>query len=105
MIPVDEIHTYCTDLLKGKVMIVSNEDQPISVGHITKFAHVGQMGQVVPVIETEDGREFMTFGIVLPYKKELLAFLRMIPYKERFDMLRDVFLLRSELYRVERGQA
>lgn len=101
MIPVEEVKTYSPHLLTGEVMVVSNEDEPVMRGRIVGFEEITQSRQRVPLVRAMDGREFICFGVILPYNEPLKHMLEALHYRDRFHLLRDIFWLRSDLQRIE----
>ncbi len=101
MIPVDEVKTYAPELLSGEVMVVSNEDEPIMRGRIIGFDEMSQAKQRFPRVRDDKGKEFVCFGVILPYNFELKTMLESMPYRDRFALLRDLFWLRDDLRRIE----
>jgi hypothetical protein len=103
MIPTEEIKTCFPGLLQGKVMVVSNEDQPINVGRIVGFTEISQAKQKWPIVQCDDGRELFG-GLILPYDEGFKKLLESKPHKERFDFLSNIFWLRGELQDIERSE-
>lgn len=102
LILVEDVKTHMPELLRGKVMVVSNEDQPINVGRIIGFTEICQAQQLWPVVQCEDGRELFG-GLILPYDEDFRVLLESKPHKERFDFLSNIFWLRGELQDIERS--
>lgn len=101
MIPIDEVKTYSPGLLMGEVMVVSNEDQPILRGHIIGFEEFTQTKQRIPKVLDTEGKEYICFGVILPYNDVLKAMLESLDYRARFELLRNIFWLREDLRRIE----
>ena len=91
-VAVEDVDT--TQVLHQKVMLVSNEDEPIMVGHITGF-HLMPSGQHIPNVKLETGEEVFTFSMILPYHEGFKQFLDTLPYKERYGLFRKMFELRN----------
>jgi len=102
MIPVEEIKAYAPKLLTGEVMVVSNEDEPIKRGHIIGFKELTKAKQRCPLVRYDDGNDYLCFGVILPYNEQLHTMLEALPYRDRFNLLRDIFWLRSDLQRIEK---
>lgn len=100
LLPVEDVKTHLPELLQGTVMVVSNEDQPISVGRIIGFTEVSQARQKWPIVQCDDGRELFG-GLILPYDEDFKKLLESKPHKERFRFLCDIFWLRGELQQIE----
>lgn len=101
MIPVSQVKTYVPELVQGKVMVVSNEDQDIMVGKIVGFMEVSLAKQRMPIVRCDDGHECFG-GVILPYDESFKTLLESKPYKERFQFLSNIFWLRNELQQIER---
>jgi hypothetical protein len=91
---VDDVDCDDPKVLKRRVMLVSNEDEPIYVGHITGF-HVLPSGQHIPNVRLETGEDKFVFSIILPYHEGLKQFLDKLHYKERHELLSRTFTLKN----------
>lgn len=60
-------------LIGRRVVCRSNEPEPYLVGELVGFAPVSAAGTPVPVVRTDDGRELLAMGIVLPHSDELAS--------------------------------
>jgi hypothetical protein len=91
----------CDDprILKQKVMLISNEDDPVMVGHITGF-HQMPSGQHIPNVRLENGEDVFTFSMILPYHEGFKQFLDKLDYKERYALFRRMFELKTETTRL-----
>jgi hypothetical protein len=100
MIPIGEVKSFFPELLRKKVMVVTNEDQPIETGRIIGFTEISQSNQKWPVVRRDDGQELFG-GLILPYDEDFKELLESKPHKERFQFLCNMFWLRGELSRIE----
>jgi len=78
------------DLEVGQRVIVrSNEDDPLRIGEITRFEDFG--GKAKPpltvVVDEKTGEEIITMGIVKPYSNELMQQLIPMTAKEQWNFL------------------
>lgn len=91
------------NLTGEKVMLMSNEDEPILVGTIESWECYTLAKQWLPHVKTENGTVILCLGAILPYHKKLKAFLESLPYQERFELYRDMVCLRSDLQYIEKN--
>ena len=89
-VTVEDVDT--TQVLHQKVMLVSNEDEPVQVGHISGF-HLMPSGQHIPNVKLETGEDVFTFSMILPYHEGFKQFLGTLRYKERYTLLQRMFEL------------
>jgi len=104
MIPVSKVKSYSPELLRGSIMVVSNEDKPILVGNIIGFEEVSQSKRLIPIVDV-DGERYMCMGILLPYDGRLKALLDDLSGAARFELLRKIFWLREDLNHIADGHA
>ncbi len=72
-----------------KVIVRSNEDDPLLIGHITSFTDFGNpKNDLCPIVEDEETKEeFICMGIVKPYSEGLLKELEPLTPKEQWNLL------------------
>jgi len=104
MIPVEDVKTYTPELLQGDIMVVSNEDGPLHRGRIVGFVELTQSKQLTPMVENKDGKRYICLGVILPYDEQLKTLLETLSGRVRFKLLGNIFWLREDLRRIERGQ-
>lgn len=80
-----------------KVLLMSNEDEPILVGTIESWMSYTKTKQWIPHIKVEDGSIRVCFGAILPYSEKLKEFLGSLPYKERWNLYSALVQLRGDL--------
>ena len=70
-----------------KVIVRSNEDNPLMIGTLVRFESFGQSNTRLPIIEDQDEKEWLCMGIIKLYSEELLAELEPMTPKEQWNHL------------------
>lgn len=75
--------------VNDKVMVISNENEPVMVGHVVDFETWGnpQQTPIPVVVEEGTGKQFVCFGIIKKFDPELKAELDSMHYKDRWNSL------------------
>lgn len=71
-----------------KVIVRSNEDEPVLVGTFKRFLHHRNEGNNLPIVEV-DGEDLYCFAMVCAYSDELLEALQSKGGKEGWYWLKD----------------
>ncbi len=69
-----------------KVIVRSNEDDPLKIGTYQGFELITLAKQPCPVVEFDDGK-FLVMGIIKPYSDELKEKLDKLTPKEQWNSL------------------
>lgn len=87
-------------LIGQRVIALTNEQSPPMVATIIGFDDFGKPKQErIPLILTDDGRELLCMGLLLPYTEELLTMANALPPGRAWWAFRDAFWFRSDLNR------
>ena len=71
-----------------RVIVRSNEDEPLWFGEYLGDTEVGTGGSMLPMVRSEkDGKEYMVMGIMRKYSEELLKELEGMSPKEQWNHL------------------
>ncbi len=102
-IPLDDFKPFYVpdELIRGKVISISSHDE-LNVGYIKGFSVHENSGSKLPIVEFEDGVEYLCFSMLIPYTERMYDLLEDLPKKERTDLVKNILHLHSELRRLER---
>lgn len=93
------------ELNKGqKVLVRTNEDEPIKVGEFLRFEPVSQAKNLLPVILLEDGNEVIMMGMVIPYSDEMFSMLSELTPRRQYELLVDIRNMFSILNRKHKNK-
>lgn len=83
------ISHYGNTLEGSKCIVVGNEIDPVFSAEILYFEDWGKPHQMpLPIVrKDDDGKEYLSMGIVLPYDKELMDKLNLLPQPERWNLV------------------
>lgn len=70
-----------------KVMVRSNEPDPLAVGTIVDFYNNGRWSSPLPIVEFADGVQYMVMGIILPFTQTLFDHLNKFQAIEQWNMV------------------
>lgn len=68
-----------------RVLVRSNEDEPLVIGNCVDFTTIGNLE--FPIVEKSDGTKIMPFGFVVPFSEEVLIELAQLTPKEQWDLM------------------
>lgn len=78
------------DLIGTSVIAVSNEDEPYLVGKVVGYADLP--GDLIPVVEDEEGNRWNCMGIVIPYSAQMKRMLDVMDPQSRWSWLSNIVL-------------
>ena len=75
--------------INDRVIVRSNEDDPLLIGHINRFEDFGNpKNSLCPVVKCEKTeKEYVCMGITKPYSDELIETLKPLTPKEQWNYL------------------
>jgi len=82
-----------------KVLVRSNEDEPLLVGTLVGYQTITQAKNIVPLVRY-DNKTFLCLGIVLPYDEKFESFLNTISPNEQYRLCVKMRNLTQHLYRI-----
>jgi len=84
---MDKVAYYKEEALGTRVLIRTNEHEPLIVGKIIRFEEMPHSH--IPVVLDEDtGEQIMSCGITLPYDETLKRYLETMTPKEQWEYLK-----------------
>jgi len=87
---MDRLTNWLESIGHDRVLLRTNEDEPYVTGRLVSFEDI--CGTDVPLVHTDDGRDLVCMGIVVPYSPALAEALDRMPPAHQWAVLRDISL-------------
>ena len=87
---IDKMDNWELSGLNSRVIVRSNNDEPYKIGNLIGFKILGNISTEVPIIRLDSGEEVISFGVVIPYSKEMEDFLDTLSFSKQWEILKDI---------------
>ena len=86
---MDATKLYQEEALGSRVMVRTNEPEPLMIGKVVKFEDMGHSTLIHVIQDEATGEKFLCCGVILPYNKGLEDYLNTLDPKEQWNLMKE----------------